>query len=90
MMVLSAILAPNVLGYIGKSLHLHTLFRFYKQSLDRLNITQMANTITKPGFEDLDFLILKTGLISKTMMFIDKINDTIVLAACLQSLLLPE
>lgn len=41
----------------------------------------MVNIITKPGFEDLDFLILKARLISKTMVFVDKINNVIALVA---------
>lgn len=90
MMAISATLAPNVLGYIEKSFYLHTSTRFYKQLLDYSNITQMVNTITKPKFENLDFLIPKTGLIPKTMVFVDKIDDAITLAACLQSLLPPE
>lgn len=43
----------------------------------------MVNTITKPRFEDLNFLIPKTRLISKTMIFVNKINDAIALAVYL-------
>ena len=86
-MALSTTLAPNVLGYIRESLHLHTPTRLYKQSLDHPNITQMINTITKPRFEDLDFLIPKARLITKTIVFVDKIDDAIALATRLQSLL---
>ena len=90
MMALSATLAPNVLSYIRESLYLHTPTRLYKQPLDRPNITQMVNTITKPRFEDLDFLISKAELIPKTMGFVDKIDNAIALAACLWSLLPSE
>ena len=89
-MALFTIFAPNILSYIKKSFHLHTPTCLDKQSLDRPNITQMVNTITKPGFEDLDFLISKTGFISKTIVFVDKIDDAIALAAHLWSLLLLE
>lgn len=90
MMAVFTTLALNILGYIRKSRHLHTLTRLDKQPLDRPNITQMVNTITKSGFEDPDFLIPKTGLISKTMVFVDKIDDAIALVARLRSLLSPE
>lgn len=90
MMALFATVTPNVLGYIGESLHLHSPTRLHKQALDRPNITQMVNSITKPGFQDLDFLIPKAGLISKTMVFVNKIEEGIALAAYLKSLLPPE
>lgn len=77
--VCSAILMLNVLGYIGESLYLHTPTFLYKQFLDYLKITQMVNSITKPEFENLDFLIPKTRLISKTMIFVDKIDEPIAL-----------
>lgn len=80
-MALSITLAPNVLGYIREFLYLYTLTCLYKQSLDYPNIGQIVNTITKLGFEDLGFLILKAGLIPKIMVFVDKIDDAIALAA---------
>lgn len=89
-MAFSTTLMPNVLGYIGEFLHLHTPTCLYKQPLNHPNITQMVNGITKPEFEDLDFLIPKAGLISKTMVFVNKIDDAIALAACLWNLLPPE
>lgn len=69
---LSTIFVPNIPGYIRKFFYLHTLTHFYKQPLDRPNITQMVNSIITSGFKDLDFLILKTGLIPKTMVFVIK------------------
>lgn len=78
-MAFFATLASNVLGYIKKSLLLYTRTCFYKQLLNRLNITQIANNITKPKFEDLDFLILKAELISKIIVFVEKIDDAIAL-----------
>lgn len=89
-MAYSATLMPNIFNYIGEFLYLHIQTHLYKQLLDYANITQMVNTITKPGFEDLDFLILKARLIPKTMVFVDKIDNAIALAAHLRSLLLLE
>lgn len=50
----------------------------------------MVNSITKPGFQDLDFLIPKAGLIPKTIVFVNKIEKGIALAAHLKILLPPE
>ena len=46
--------------------------------------------IIKPGYCKLDFLVPKTGLISKTIVFINKIDNTVKIAAYLYILLLPE
>lgn len=83
---LSAIFISNVLDYIRKSLYLYTLTCYYEQSLDRSNITLMIYNITKLGFEDLDFLIPKSRLIPKIIVFINKINEGIVLTTCLYNL----
>lgn len=88
--VFSATFVLNVLSYIEESFYLHIPTRFYKQLLDCPNITQIVNTITKPGFEDLDFLISKVRLIFKTIVFVDKIANVIALAACFGSLPSPE
>lgn len=50
----------------------------------------MIKYIIKPGFKDLNFLILKIGLIFKTMVFIYNIGKAIALIAYLESLLPPE
>lgn len=50
----------------------------------------MVNSITKLGFQDLDLLISKAGLIPKTMVFVNKIDEGIALAAHLKSLLPPK
>lgn len=42
----------------------------------------MVNSIIKPRLENLDFLISKAELISKIMIFINKINYAITLATC--------
>lgn len=80
MIAFLTIVLPNVLGYIKESLYLQTPTHFYKQPLDRPNITQIVNRITKPGFKDLDFLISKVRLISKTIIFGYDIDNRIALA----------
>lgn len=90
MMALSATITSNVLGYIGQSLHLHSPTQFYKQPLDWPNITQMVTNITKPGFRDLEYLIPKAGLIPKSMVFADKIDNAMAIAAYLRCLLPPK
>lgn len=89
-MALSIILLSNILGYIREFFYLHILTCIYKQPLDYLNIIQIINSITKPGFENLNFLISKTRFISKTILFVDDINDRIIFAVCLWNLLLPK
>lgn len=50
----------------------------------------MVNNINKPGFEDLNLLIPKAGLVPKTMMFVDNIDNKIALTVYLWNLLPPE
>lgn len=50
----------------------------------------MVNSITKPGFEDLNLLISKVGLIMKIMVLIDDIDNLIALVVYLRSLLPPN
>ncbi len=88
--VLSATITTNVLGYIGELLHLHAPTLFYKQPLDCPNITQMVTHISKQWFGDLDYLVPKVGIILKTMIFWKKIEDVMALAAHFQRLLPPE
>lgn len=40
----------------------------------------MIALIIKPGYDKLDFLIFKTVLISKIMIFMNKIDDTAKIA----------
>ncbi len=79
--VLSATITPNVLEYIGESLYLYAPTLLYKQLLDRPNIIQIVTHILKQGFADLNYLIPKVGIISKTMVFMEKIADVMALAA---------
>ena len=50
----------------------------------------MVTNITNPKFHDLRFLLPKPGLIPKTILFIDKINDTIAIVAHICNLLLSK
>lgn len=87
---LFTILFPNILDYIRKSLYLYTTTCFYKQLLDCFKITQMVNTITRPKFKDLNFLISKARLIPKTIIFINNLDNRITLATCFEYLILLE
>lgn len=89
-MALLVIIIPNVLDYIGESLHLWAPTRLYKQSLNCPNIIQMVISITKSGYCDLDFLIPKTGLILKIMVFVNKIDNVVKIIIYLCLLLLSE
>lgn len=79
-MTLSLIVLPNILSYIGKTLYLQTPTCLYKQFLDHFNIIQIVNSIIKLGFEDLNFLIPKVKLISKTIVFVNNKDNKISLA----------
>ncbi len=89
-MVLSVTIILNVLGYIEELLHLLVSTFLYKQLLNGSNITQMGTYISKQGFGDLNYLISKVGIIPKTIVFIEKIEYVIALAADFQKLLLLE
>lgn len=87
MMALSVIIIPNVLGYIGELLHLWAPIRLYKQPLNCPNIIQIVTPTIKPGFCELNFLVPKTGLILKTMVFVNKIDNIVQIATYLYLLL---
>lgn len=89
-MVLFATITLNVLGYIRELFHLYALTLFYKQLLNCPNITQIVTYISKQGFNDLDYLVPKVSIISKTMVFMLKIEDVMALAAYFQKLLSPK
>ena len=81
----------NVLEYICESLYLQMLIDLYKQTLDRLNITYMVKKIKQKVFKKLDIFVPQTrGTldISKTMIFVDKIEDRLKMVRYLQLLLL--
>lgn len=71
MIVLSILIMPNILGYIRELLHFWILIYFYKQLLNCLNIIQIVALITKLDYDKLDFLVFKTSLIPKIIVFIN-------------------
>lgn len=80
MYLLSATVIPNILKYIRILLKLSPLLQIYRQLFDHPNLTYIVNLIYKTGLKDLDFIILSKniiGKISKTMIFVDKIDNTI-------------
>ncbi len=87
---LFATITSNILRYIKELLHLYKQTLLYKQQLYYPNITQIVTPIIKQGFVDLDYLVPKVGIISKTKVFMKKIEDIMALATHLQRLLLPE
>ncbi len=90
--LLSTMVTPNILEYIRVLLKLFPPLRIYKQSLDWPNLTYIVSPIRKVGFKDLDLLIPSRGAVGKilkTMIFVDKIDNTIEMAKHLQSRL-PE
>lgn len=87
---LSATITRNVLGYIHDTLHLHDPVRLYKSTLDRPNITYMVNEIVKRAFGELAMLLPHDGRkadIPKTMVFVDKIDESIQIVDFLEFLL---
>lgn len=87
---LSATIILNVLSYIKKLLYFLVPTCFYKQPLNYSNIIQMVAPIIKPRFNKLDFLIFKTSLIPKIMVFVNKINNIMKITAYFCLLLLPK
>ncbi len=47
----------------------------------------MVTPITKPGYCELDFLVPKTGLIPKTIIFVNKIDNAVKIVAYFRLLL---
>lgn len=89
--LLSATVIPNILEYIRVLSKFFLPLQISKQPLDCPNLTYIISIIRKTGFKDLDFLILSgdaVGKISKTMIFVDKIDDAIQMVEHLQSRLL--
>lgn len=87
-MALLAIIKPNILSNIRELLYFLAATHLCKQPLNHPNIVQIVIPIIKLGFNKLDFLIYKTGLIQKTMVFVNKINNTMIMTAYLCLLLL--
>ena len=78
--LLSATITPNILEYIRVSLKLSPPLQIYRQPFNYPNLTYIVSPIRKTGFQDLDFLLPSWGAIGKilkTIIFMDKIDDTI-------------
>lgn len=77
-LLLLAILALNVLGFLHSGLHLRPRTLLYRISIDRPNITQIAGSIRTSGFDSLKWLLQKHRTvydIPKTMIFADSIHE---------------
>ncbi|MCJ1347030.1 hypothetical protein MMC31_005251 [Peltigera leucophlebia] len=92
-MALSATLTINNLEYIRKSLDLRSPVQLCKRPLDRPNITYTVAQINKKSFGELDFLLPATTLtqsaVQKTMIFVDTVGESIVMAKYLRRQLSP-
>lgn len=88
--LLFAMVILNILEYIRVLLKFLLPLRIYRQPLYCLNLIYIVSSIRKSGFKDLDFFILNgsaVGKILKTIMFVDKIDNVIVMAKYLRSML---
>ena len=87
-LIMSATITPNILDYIWVFLKLLPPSQIYRLSLDRPNLKYMVCFFWKLGFQDLAFLIPKdslVGLIPKTIVFVNKIENAVRLERYLQS-----
>lgn len=87
MVLLFAMVIPNILKYIRVSLKLSLLLQIYRQLLTCLNFTYIVSLIRKVGFKNLDFLIANgntIGKIPKTIIVIDKIDEAVEMAKYLR------
>ncbi len=84
---ISATVILNILIYIRILLKFSLPLRINKQLLNRPNLIYIMSPIRKPGYEDLAFLVPSEGAISKIskiMIFINLIDDTIKVAKYLR------
>ena len=82
------IITHNIFDYIRVSLKLFLPSRIYRLPLNWPNFKYIMYPIWKSGFWDLAFLVPKDGpigLISKTIVFVNKIKNIIRLERYLQS-----
>lgn len=85
-----------MLKYIYATLYLYTPVYFYKKNLDQPNITYMIQKIKKIFFQEFDILLPNGEAVAvasiqnilKTMIFVDKINESILITKYFQSLFL--
>lgn len=83
-LALLAMITSILLEYINKSLKFRTVIRLYQELLDRPRITYTVGEITKPKHKNLAFLVpdnRRAGVIPKTMIFVNNIEDVQRIAA---------
>lgn len=93
MLTLLAIIIPTVLEYICKLLKPKPPTRLYQELLNMPNIRYIVGKITKPKHEDLIFLVPdsdRISVISKTIIFVDNIEDIQYITKCFCLRLLPR
>lgn len=90
MIVLLTTIILNILGYIEKLLHLWISTHLYKQLLKYVKIIQIVTLIHKSGFCELDFLIFKTDLIPKMIVFLNRIDIIVEITNYFHLLLSPK
>lgn len=86
-LLMSAIITLKNFKYIRVLFKLFSLLQIYRQPLDRHNQAYIVNLIRKPGYKDLAFLVPsgKTiSKISKTVIFVDLIDEPIKMTKYLQ------
>lgn len=76
-LLLSAIVIPNIFKYIQVLLKLSLPLQIYRQSLDWPNLIYIVSLVCKSRFKYLDFFVSNRGAIGnipKTIIFVDLIN----------------
>lgn len=87
-LLMSATVILKILEYIRVLLKLFLPLQIYKQLFDKLNLTDVMSLIRKPGYEYHAFLVpggRTISKISKTIIFIDFIDNVIKKTKYLQS-----
>ena len=88
MVAMSATVTPNVLEFVADTIGLWARFRLYKQSIDRVNISQFVCQISKEsGYTQLSPLLGGTGAtwtVPKTMVLVDSIDEATVIGRFLR------
>lgn len=91
LIALPATLSPNMLENVRKSLNMRDFVYLYKKPMDCPNIIQMIAKIKDPKkFDKLTFLVPTAGAvpaIPKIMVFVDSLNEKVMLANHLHNLL---
>lgn len=87
-LMLSITVTPTLFEYMQILLKFPPPARIYRQPLNRPNLTYVVAPIRKARFENLAFIIPSAGTISdisKTMIFIDSIDEFIEMVKYLRS-----